>query len=219
VAKNIESELIMKIRFCRKSKTKILAEILRKSWHFFAGLVLITGYSMLTLYFSRSVALFSCVALLLAAMIFEHVRLSYRPRVIQAIDVLFRKKEFNHPSAMLSFITSFVLIFAVFNHDIAFAASMMMIVGDSFSAAFGMLFGTTKIRGNKTFVGSFSGLAANLIVGYFALNGEFMLFIPMALTATIVEMLTNKLDDNLTVPVATAFVGQMLFILLKITVL
>jgi len=209
----------MKIPFGKKSRTKVLAEILRKSWHFLAGLILITGYSLLALYFSKEIALFACIAVLLAAMEFEHIRLSYRPRVLQAIDVLFRKKEFNHPSSMLSFVISFILIFAVFKHEIAFAAAMMMIVGDSFSAAFGMLFGEKKIRGSKTYVGTFFGLAANLVVGYFALNGVFMLFIPMALTATIIEVLTNKIDDNLTVPIATAFVGQMLMILLKITVL
>jgi dolichol kinase len=199
--------------FRRRKRLKILAELLRKSWHFFAGLILITGYSLVALNYSKEIALVAVVVVLLAAMEFEHVRIEYKPRLFRAIDVLFRKKEFNQPSSMLSFIISFIIIFAVFEHMIAFTAMLMMIAGDAFSAGFGMLFGEKKIRGKKTYVGSFAGLISNLIVGWFVLTEYPQLFIPMALTATVIETLTNKLDDNLTVPVSTAFVGYLLSII------
>lgn len=204
------------MRFRRKKRLKILAELLRKSWHFFAGLILITGYSMIALHYSKEIALVSVVAVLLAAMEFEHVRIEYKPRLFRAIDVLFRKKEYNQPSSMLSFFLSFVVIFAVFEHMIAFTAMMMLIAGDAFSAGFGMLFGDKKIRKKKTYVGSFAGLIANLTVGWFILPDLPQLFIPMAFTATTIETLTNKLDDNLTVPVATAFAGYLLVTFLGI---
>ena len=96
---------------------------------------------------------------------------------------------------------------------IAFTAMLMMFAGDAFSAGFGMLFGEKKIRGKKTYIGSFAGLISNLIVGWFVLTEYPQLFIPMALTATVIETLTNKLDDNLTVPVSTAFVWYLLSII------
>jgi len=114
---------------------------------------------------------------------------------------------------MLSFVISFVIIFGVFEHMIAFTAMMMLIAGDAFSAGFGMLFGDKKIRKQKTYVGSAAGLIANLTVGWSILPDLPQLFVPMAFTATIIETLTNKLDDNLTVPVATAFVGYLLMVL------
>lgn len=199
--------------FRRRKRLKILAELLRKSWHFFAGLILVTGYSLVALNYSKEIALVAVVVVLLAAMEFEHVRIEYKPRLFRAIDVLFRKREYNQPSSMLSFIISFIIIFAVFEHMVAFAAMLMMIAGDAFSAGFGMLFGEKKIRGKKTYIGSFAGLISNLIVGWFVLPDYPQLFIPMAFTATIIETLTNKLDDNLTVPVSTAFIGYLITII------
>lgn len=204
------------MRFRRKKRLKILAELLRKSWHFFAGLILITGYSLIALNYSKEIALVCVVAVLLAAMEFEHIRIEYKPRLFKAIDVLFRKREYNQPSSMLSFIISFTVIFGIFEHMIAFTAMMMLIAGDAFSAGFGMLFGEKKIRKKKTYIGSFAGLIANLVIGWFILPSYPQLFIPMALTATTIETLTNKLDDNLTVPVATAFVGYLLMVALGI---
>jgi len=198
--------------FGRRKRLKILAELLRKSWHFFAGLILVTGYSLVALNYSKEIALVAVVAVLLAAMEFEHVRIEYKPRLFRAIDVLFRKREYSQPSSMLSFILAFVVIFGVFEHMIAFTAMLMMIAGDAFSAGFGMLFGEKKIRKNKTYIGSLAGLISNLVVGWLVLTDYPQLFIPMAFTATIIETLTNKLDDNLTVPVATAFVGYLVTI-------
>jgi dolichol kinase len=193
----------------QKKKLRILSEVLRKSWHFFAGLVLAVGYSMVILYLSKQIALLALTAALLIAMLFEHIRLEHRPKLLQIIDIMFRKKELNRPSAVLPFIMAGIIVFAVFPYPIAFVSIMMLIFGDAFSAGFGLIFGRKKIWKNKTYVGTLAGLIANLLTGFVIIHEYPMVFIPMALTATIVEMFTNKLDDNLTVPVSAAFAGYL----------
>ncbi|MBU4124663.1 MAG: hypothetical protein KKI14_04335 [Nanoarchaeota archaeon] len=201
----------------RRKKIKVLRELLRKSWHFFAGIAMLIVYSLAVLYLGKELSLVILVFVLLMIMLFEHVRLEYRPKVLKLVDVLFRKKEFNKPSSMMSFMLAGVIVFAVFDYWIAFTAMMMMVVGDSLSAGAGMMFGKRKIRRDKTYVGSFAGLIANLFAGAVIMWEYPLVFVPMALTATIIETLTNKLDDNLTVPITTAFVGFVITILFHIS--
>lgn len=201
----------------KRSKVKILKELARKSWHFFAGLALITGYSFILMYYSEETALVVVVGVSLAAMGFEHVRLEYRPRVLKAIDVLFRKQEKSKVSSMVAFILSFVVIFAVFDYWIAFTAMMMLVLGDAAASLFGSLFGEKKIRRSKTYIGSLAGLLTNLITGFVIMHEYPIVFIPMAITAATVETLTNKLDDNLTVPISAAFAGYLVVTFLNIS--
>jgi len=42
------------------------------------------------------------------------------------------------------------------------------------------------------------------------LPGLLVVVLPMAVVATVVELFTSKLDDNLTVPLFAGFVGQMI---------
>jgi dolichol kinase len=201
----------------KRKKIKILKEIIRKSWHFFAGLVLVTGFSIITLYASEEAALITLTGALLLIMVFEQVRLDNKPRIFRVFDALFRQKEMNEVSAMVSFVTAGLIVFAVFDHWIAFTALMMLIIGDSLSAAFGMMFGKKKIKGDKTYVGMFAGLAGNLLTGAVIMWEYPLVFIPMAIVATVVEVLTTRLDDNFTIPISTAFAGYIVAMLLNIS--
>ncbi|MBT3704227.1 hypothetical protein HOG17_00420 [Candidatus Peregrinibacteria bacterium] len=201
----------------RKKRARVFKELLRKSYHFFAGIAFVVGYSMVSLYVSKDFTLYLLVGILLAIFLFEHLRIEHRPRLLRIVDVLFRKKEYNRPSSMISFVMAGILVFAVFEHWIAFTALMMLTIGDSFSACFGQLFGEKKLRGKKTYVGTFSGLIANLLTGAVLMWEYPIVFIPMALVATFVELMTNKLDDNLTVPIATAFTGYLIVTFLDIS--
>ena len=55
-----------------------------------------------------------------------------------------------------------------------------------------------------------AGLLANLVVGILILPDFVLLVMAMAFVATFVELITNKLEDNLTVPLFAGFVGQMI---------
>ena len=201
-----------------RKKMKILSEMLRKSWHFFSGITLIVGYSMLMLYTSKETALVSLTGVILVFMVFEHIRLEHQPKLFEIFNRMFRKKEIFRPSSMLPYLLSSLAVFAVFQYWIAFTAIMMLIIGDSASAFFGLMFGKKKIRRSKTYVGSGAELLANLLTGFVIMHEHPQIYIPMAITATIVETLTDKLEDNMTVPVSTAFCGYIMAMIFSIAI-
>ncbi|MFA7685473.1 MAG: phosphatidate cytidylyltransferase, partial [Candidatus Gracilibacteria bacterium] len=103
-----------------------------------------------------------------------------------------------------------IISFATFDYWIAFIAVSMTVFGDLAAALFGKAFGTTKIYGNKSVIGTLGGFLMNMIVGFLALPHMFIVFAPMAVVASFVEVFTRKMDDNLTVPLFAGFLGQMI---------
>ena len=86
---------------------------------------------------------------------------------------------------------------------------LMTVFGDLVASLTGVAFGSKKIFKNKSYIGTSCGLIANIAVGYIVMPQHSEIIIPMAVTASFVEMVTKKLDDNLTVPLFAGFVGQL----------
>ena len=105
---------------------------------------------------------------------------------------------------------STIICFAAFDYAIALLALLYTVFGDLAAALIGRRFGRTRIVRSKTVEGFLGGFVVCLLVGYLVMPGEWQIFIPMALVASAVELWTGKLDDNLTVPLASGFAGQML---------
>ena len=83
------------------------------------------------------------------------------------------------------------------------------------AAIAGKKYGNTILFKNKTVVGFVAELITNFIVAliislFFSIN----IYIPiiMAFVATITETLVDELDDNLVVPIASGFIGQILLL-------
>ena len=199
--------------FPPKRRIKILSELLRKSWHFLAGIVLFESYTVVMLAFGKQIALVGLTVFVLIALIFEHIRLEHKPKFFEFLNVLFRKKEMCSTSSMVSFLVASLLVFAVFPYPIAIFAVLVLVMGDSFSAGFGMIFGKKKIWKNKTYVGSFAGLGINLLTGFVVLHEYPQIYIPMAITGAFVETITGKVEDNLFVPIAAGVVGYIMQII------
>lgn len=86
-------------------------------------------------------------------------------------------------------------------------AFVILMIADTLAALAGMSFGTSKVVGSKTFVGTLtffgaSGVIATVLSYNFGLDMRHALF--AAGIATIAEMLSEKLkvDDNLLIPLA-----------------
>lgn len=198
----------------------LFKEILRKLIHV-AVLGLIFGYTYLTIHFSSKIGILALTALLMVFLELEYIRLDYRPRFTRKFakmveSLLLRKREKNHLIGSIYIITSTIITFAAFDYPIAFLALLLMVFGDMASALFGMAFGGPRIFRKKTWIGGFAGLCTNMMVGFFVFHEFPILFIPMAITASVIETLTQKIDDNLTVPIFAGFIGQMLVYFLDI---
>jgi len=128
-----------------------------------------------------------------------------------------RPKEQYRVYGVIFFLSSTIIVFAVFDTAIALAALLMTTFGDMVAAIAGKRYGTTILFKNKTVVGFVAELITNLTVAVlislvFALN----IYIPilMAFVATATETLVDEMDDNLIVPVVSGFIGQVLLFLI-----
>lgn len=192
----------------RKDKT-FMTELKRKAFHFM-GLPVVIIYAMIRLYISQRFALWFLAILLLFLIKAEYVRLEYKPKMPEQISSLFRSREKNNVSGSIFYIASLIIVFATCDFPLALVAACITIFGDMTSAIFGMQFGKKKLYRNKTYVGTTAGLLTNIAVGAVIIPYFPLVYIPMAITGTFVEMITNRIDDNLTVPLFSAFVGQMI---------
>lgn len=191
-----------------KKTTKLTREILRKAFHLLEIPILLT-YSITRFYWNEKVALLILTAILLVVLELEYIRLEVRPRVFKIIK-LFRKKERNHVTGSFFFLTATIISVSTFNYGIAMLALLLTVFGDLASALIGIKFGKHKLFRQKTLEGFLGGLITNLLIGYLFFPKLPILFITMAVVASIVELFTNKLDDNITVPLFSGFAGQII---------
>ncbi len=190
-------------------------ELLRKTAHL-SGLLIVVGYTFLMNYFSTKIALLSITALLFILIQIELIRLERRPRITILFQDLFRKHEKDNISGAVFMVISCIICFAAYFYWVAFLALFMTVFGDLFAALFGKAFGKKVLYNHKTLIGTLAGLTANITVGMLILPDFIELVIPMAFTATFVEFMTNKMDDNLTVPLFAGFVGHILVIVMAL---
>ena len=186
-------------------------EILRKMFHLLELPVLLT-YSFVRYFWDERVAILALTALLLFLLEVEYVRLEMKPKIpgMSAISDFFRPREKNNVASTVFFTTATIIVFGAFDYPIAILALLLTVFGDLVSALVGISYGRYKLFREKTYEGSIAGLVANLFVGWMLIPEFPLIFISIAVVASIVELLTNKLDDNITVPLFSGFFGQML---------
>lgn len=192
-----------------KKKENIIAELLRKSIHL-SGLLLVLGYTLILNYYSKGFADLALIAVLLLILEIEHIRIEHKPNFAKVFNQLFRHHEKDSIAGSVFFVISCIMCFAVFDYWIAVLAMFMTVFGDLFAALIGKSFGRYKFYKNKTILGTLAGLTANISVGFLVLPELAILVLPMAFIATATEVITNKLDDNLTVPLFAGFAGQLI---------
>lgn len=189
-------------------------EILRKFFHLLEVPVLVI-YSIVRFYWSEKIAILTLTAMFLVLLEIEYVRLEVKPKIPKHLNV-FRRKEKNNVVSSIFFIAATIIAFAVFDYSIALTALLLTVFGDLASALIGIKFGKHKVFRQKSLEGFLAGLAMNLMVGFLIFPAYPALYISMALVASTVELLTGKLDDNLTVPLFAGFTGHIIAFLLQL---
>lgn len=189
-------------------------EIIRKLVHL-TQLVIIALYIFSINYFSQKIALLALTAILLLLLEFEYIRIDYQTKFGEKITALFsklilRKHEKNNVTGAIFFVIASIITFSVFDFEIALLALLFTVFGDLTAALVGVAYGKKKIFRNKSYAGTLGGAAINIIIGVILMPNAPWVFLPMALIATLVETVTQKLDDNLTVPLFSGFIGQLI---------
>ncbi|MFH1917149.1 MAG: diacylglycerol/polyprenol kinase family protein [Nanoarchaeota archaeon] len=220
-------------------KWELKVELGRKLIHLTSILILLI-YTQIGQYSTR-LALFTLTIILVLLLEFQYVRLDFekKPRIIRYIEQFRREKEKNHIGGEVFFMIGAIIALAIFDFRIAATAILMTTFGDLTAALIGKRFGKHRVfRLQKTWEGTISALATNLLIGWlfvrsatdgtiWYLSGGILpygtpiwpVIITMAITATFIEAITNKLDDNLLIPIFSGFNGQIVLILLSAQVI
>lgn len=185
-------------------------ELIRKLIHLL-GYLNIIGFVVIAEFIGERAAFLALTLVLLLFLEIEYLRVE-RHMALPSQFNIFRKKEKSHFAGHIYMTLATIVCFAAFSRIVAASALSMMILGDAASAVIGKKWGKHRfIFSNKTWEGTIAGFFANLAAGYFfvsALSSPFLILIPMVTVASLVEVFTQKLDDNLTVSIFAGVTGQ-----------
>jgi len=185
----------------------------RKILHL-SALLLLFGYWIIKIYFGKKYGIVFLIGVLLAILLYEAFRL---------IPLLKEKREkFNIPLPFQDTIRDYekdrltgasylilgiIICFLFFDFKIAFVSVGMGILGDITGSLINGNYKIPYIEKKRYLESIIAEFLIDLLIGFIFLSFNRVIFL-MAFTATIIETISMRLDDNLTVPVITGLVGQ-----------
>ena len=190
-------------------------ELIRKGTHMFA-LIIPGTYYFLEL--SKTVMLSMMIPITLLMFFIDISRLRggrlWKAFARKFITIMIREHETAGDFTGAAYILlSSCFTIAFFDKSVAVAALAFIIVGDTLAALIGRKFGKHKF-GKKSIEGSLGCLAGTIVVALLAPGLDLTVGILGAVTATVVEALSVRIDDNVSVPVIS---GLFMTIFIKIS--
>lgn len=192
-------------------------EVVRKLLHLLSIFILFF-YLLISHYFNHQIGLFFLSALLIIAITLEYLRIEV-DRNVPIISILWkyirRKKERDAIGSEVYFLLGSIIVLSVFDIRIAIVAILMTIFGDAVAAVIGYKFGKTPIKfiKGKAWEGVLAQFGIDVLVGLLIMPSMWWIVIIMALVATSVETASNKIDDNILIPIFSGFAGHILLFL------
>ena len=180
-------------------------ELQRKAVHATSVLIVILYYVLP----KEAIVLLLTVFLILFLEV-EFIRIDLKLK-LPLFHTLYREKEAESLSGNVFFLIGALIAISAFSKEIAVAAILMTTFGDSAAALVGKRFGKTWIPKleNRAVEGCMAEFAVDLLIG-FVLIDSWLVILVMAGTATIVESVVKKMDDNLLIPLFSGFNAQIL---------
>lgn len=214
--KNISAENFEENSFIKNSEaikaTRNDFQISRRFFHMIMGFSIANAYSSL---FTHEQVVYmlgtgACILYLI-----DQLRIAYpflAKRFERYTRYLLRAEEQLKQSAAVPYAMAILLTILSFPQVIAVASIYTLAFADPLSAIIGIRFGKHKIKKGKSLEGSIAFLVAAFLsialafytAGFSGISIWVMAFI-VAVFAAIFELFPIKLDDNLTIPLFTAF--------------
>jgi len=184
-------------------------EYYRKMFHVLAGVGFI-GVALLVDLRYGQVALLPLLFIgLLISLVADHLRIE-RGFKVPFFRFLERAREVGRLHATTYTFIGALLAFLFFERDVAYAAIAMFFVGDAAAAVFGRTWGKgSKFIGKKSVVGTLSMFVFSLIVGW-AITSSLPVALVMAFVATLVEAVSEKMDDSFLIIIFAGVAGQII---------
>jgi len=179
-------------------------ELVRKSLHISVCTIILFDI------FSHDLAIFLTISVTLLYTLFEVLRLNkveitYYRKLVEICARSDKSTSFAFDPLLLAIPILLVIIF--FRPMISYPTVLIITISDGLSTLVGIIFGRTKLLGNKTLEGSIVFFFSAILILSFFVNVLYAAFIAFLLT--IVE-LVSKNYDNLTIPLFSVFIMNLL---------
>ena len=186
----------------------LIHELKRKAIHLTSIAIVLCYYI-----FGQQAVLLLLTVYLIAILEIEYFRIEWGKK-LPIVHDLFREKETDQLGGHVFFTMGCIIAISIFPEEIASAAILMTTFGDASAAIFGKAFGKTWIPGltDRAVEGCAAEFIVDIVIGAIFLSNWLLIFV-MAGTATVVETLANKMDDNLLIPLFSGFNGYLIFLM------
>jgi len=206
----------------KEKKFDFLNEIKRKAVHIFA-LLYVLIYVFVAGKYGHGFGLFALTGLLVVFLIVDFFRVERKKKILFFYQ-FWRPKEKGRFGGQVFFLSGVIIVFAVFSFKIALAAILMTIFGDMAAALVGKKYGKHYLASfkDRAWEGILGEFFVDVIVGVlvffwgvwnFGSWELWLIVLVMAVVATLVETVLDKLDDNLMIPVFSGFFGYVVWLL------
>ncbi len=187
----------------------LIHELKRKAVHLTSIIIVLVYHA-----FGQQAILLLLTVYLIAILEIEYFRIEWGKK-LPFIHSLLREKEADRLGGHVFFTMGCIIAISVFSEEIASAAILMTTFGDASAAIFGKAFGRTWIPGltNRAVEGCAAEFIVDVVIGVIFLS-NWLVVLVMAGTATVVETLANKMDDNLLIPLFSGFNGHLVLLIL-----
>jgi dolichol kinase len=188
----------------------LIHELKRKAVHLTSVIIVLVYHA-----FGQQAVLLLLTVYLIAILEIEYFRIEWGKK-LPLVHSLLRGKEADRLGGHVFFTMGCIIVIAVFPEEIASAAILMTTFGDASAAIFGKAFGRTWIPGlkDRAVEGCAAEFIVDVVIGAIFLSNWLVVFV-MAGTATVVETLANKMDDNLLIPIFSGFNGHLVLLILS----
>lgn len=190
----------------------------RKLWHICGVLALFGGYSLVSVETYRIVILFIFV-LFVGVDLFRLRNKTFNVLITHYLRPIMRQSEIENLAGTTYLIAGVVILIHFFNPTIAKLSLIFLALADPIASYFGIRFGKDKIWGEKTLQGFLAAFAVCSVCSFLFLywhdynlwRAVVVSFIG-GLIGSLAELIPiGKLDDNLTIPVASGLGLSLVF--------
>ncbi len=194
-------------------KTRKDLQIARRLFHMGNGVAVASLY---WLSFSHQQMIHALGTIACLLYVFEQIRISYPEKAQKFLPMtkfIIRAEEQLKESAMVPYAFAVLLTIITFPKPIALVAIFTLAIADPLSAIIGIKYGKRRIVPHKSLEGSAAFFISTFFITLSVLAvytggvsiSVFLVTVAVALISSGFEMLPLRLDDNLTIPLFTAF--------------
>ena len=187
-------------------------EILRKAIHISSVIIPLAYFFFIK---DRTLMIFILLVLTMVSLLIEYHRIKNKGRARYFFQTYLQpmlrpEEKRGHFTGATWMMIGFTIAVLIFDIDVAVFSLLFLSLGDSAAGLLGRAFPIGKIW-NKSILGSLSGFIISIIVVY-AINVTLPLQIIIfgAISAMLIELIPLKINDNLSIPIFSGVIMQIL---------